>query len=156
EEWVRLVQQHCPEVNSLRDVTLDMLEAHVKPVDLDMYTKCRFVVEENERLNRACDALEQGDLDRLGEQLFRAHEGLSKEYEVSCPELDFLVDYVKAFPEVIGAWFMGGGFRGYTMNLIKQSFQDLHVECLTPIYKERFSLDLPAIKVVPSNATELL
>lgn len=156
EEGVRLVQQHFPEVNSLRDVTLDMLEAHVKPVDLDMYTKCRFVVEENERLNRACDALEQGDLDRLGEQLFRAHEGLSKEYEVSCPELDFLVDYVKAFPEVIGARMMGGGFGGCTINLVKQSFQDLLVERLTPIYKERFNLDLTAIKVVPSNGTELL
>lgn len=156
EEGVRLVQQHFPKVNSLRDVTLDMLEAHVKPVDLDMYTKCRFVVEENERLNRACDALEQGDLDRLGEQLFRAHEGLSKEYEVSCPELDFLVDYVKAFPEVIGARMMGGGFGGCTINLVKQSFQDLLVERLTPIYKERFNLDLTAIKVVPSNGTELL
>ncbi|MCC2598794.1 galactokinase [Sphingobacterium sp. FBM7-1] len=156
EEGVRLVQQHFPEVNSLRDVTLDMLEAHVKPVDLDMYTKCRFVVEENERLNRACDALEQGDLDRLGEQLFRAHEGLSKEYEVSCPELDFLVDYVKAFPEVIGARMMGGGFGGCTINLVKNSFQDLLVERLTPIYKERFNLDLTAIKVVPSNGTELL
>lgn len=156
EEGVRLVQQHFPEVKSLRDVTLDMLEAHVKPVDLDMYTKCRFVVEENERLNRACDALEQGDLDRLGEQLFRAHEGLSKEYEVSCPELDFLVDYVKAFPEVIGARMMGGGFGGCTINLVKQSFQDLLVERLTPIYKERFNLDLTAIKVVPSNGTELL
>ena len=156
EEGVRLVQQHFPEVKSLRDVTLDMLEAHVKPVDLDMYTKCRFVVEENERLNRACDALEQGDLDRLGEQLFRAHEGLSKEYEVSCPELDFLVDYVKAFPEVIGARMMGGGFGGCTINLVKKSFQDLLVERLTPIYKERFNLDLTAIKVVPSNGTELL
>lgn len=156
EEGVRLVQQHFPEVKSLRDVTLDMLEAHVKPVDLDMYTKCRFVVEENERLNRACDALEQGDLDRLGEQLFRAHEGLSKEYEVSCPELDFLVDYVKPFPEVIGARMMGGGFGGCTINLVKQSFQDLLVERLTPIYKERFNLDLTAIKVVPSNGTELL
>lgn len=156
EEGVRLVQQHFPEVKSLRDVTLEMLEAHVKPVDLDMYTKCRFVVEENERLNRACDALEQGDLDRLGEQLFRAHEGLSKEYEVSCPELDFLVDYVKSFPEVIGARMMGGGFGGCTINLVKKSFQDLLVERLTPIYKERFNLDLTAIKVVPSNGTELL
>lgn len=156
EEGVRLVQRHFPEVNSLRDVTLDMLEVHVKLVDLDMYTKCRFVVEENERLNSACDALEQGDLDRLGEQLFRAHEGLSKEYEVSCPELDFLVDYVRSFPEVIGARMMGGGFGGCTINLVKKSFQDLLVERLTPIYKERFNLDLTAIKVVPSNGTELL
>src|SRR5690606_5696852 len=156
EEGVRLVQQHFPEVNSLRDVTLDMLEAHVKPVDLDMYTKCRFVVEENERLHAVCEALELGNLDAVGKQMFLAHDGLSSAYEVSCPELDFLVDYVKPFPEVIGARMMGGGFGRCTINLVKQSFQDLLVERLTPIYKERFNLDLTAIKVVPSNGTELL
>src|SRR5690606_13512087 len=122
EEGVRLVQQKFPEVKSLRDVTLEMLEAHVRPVDMEVYTKCRFVVEENERLHQACDALEHGDLETVGRQMFSAHEGLSKEYEVSCPELDFLVDYVKSFPEVIGARMMGGGFGGCTINLVKKSF----------------------------------
>lgn len=156
EEGVRLVQQKFPEVKSLRDVTLEMLEAHVRPVDMEVYTKCRFVVEENERLHQACDALEHGDLETVGRQMFSAHEGLSKEYEVSCPELDFLVDYVKSFPEVIGARMMGGGFGGCTINLVKKSFQDLLVERLAPIYKEEFDLELTAIKVIPSNGTELL
>jgi len=156
EEGVRLVQQQFPEVKSLRDVTLEMLETHVKPVDIEVYTKCRFVVEENERLHQACDALEQGDLETVGRQMFSAHEGLSKEYEVSCPELDFLVDYVKSFPEVIGARMMGGGFGGCTINLVKKSFQDLLVERLAPIYKKQFNLELTAIKVIPSNGTELL
>ncbi|MBD1424418.1 galactokinase [Sphingobacterium arenae] len=156
EEGVRLVQQKFPEVKSLRDVTLEMLEAHVRPVDMEVYTKCRFVVEENERLHQACDALEHGDIETVGRQMFSAHEGLSKEYEVSCPELDFLVDYVKSFPEVIGARMMGGGFGGCTINLVKKSFQDLLVERLAPIYKEEFDLELTAIKVIPSNGTELL
>lgn len=156
EEGVRLVQQQFPDVKSLRDVTLDMLETHVKPVDMDMYTKCRFVVEENERLNSACEALDHGDLETVGRQMFRAHEGLRREYEVSCPELDFLVDYVKSFPEVIGARMMGGGFGGCTINLVKKSFQDLLVERLAPIYQKQFDLELTAIKVIPSNGTELL
>src|SRR5690606_11666560 len=97
EAGVKLVQQHNAAANSLRDVTVEMLDNWVKPIDTDIYTKCRFVVEENERLARACKALEEGDLDELGEQMFQAHEGLSKAYEVSCAELDFLVDYVKQF-----------------------------------------------------------
>lgn len=156
EAGVRLVQEHAPTVRSLRDVTIPMLDEYVKSIDEDVYVKSRFVVEENERLNRACQALENGDLEEVGRQMFRAHEGLSKEYEVSCPELDFLVDYVKAFPEVIGARMMGGGFGGCTINLVKKSFQDLLVERLVPIYRERFDLELTAIKVVPSNGTELL
>jgi len=156
EEGVRMVQQQFPEVKSLRDVTVEMLDSLVKPVDIDVYTKCRFVVEENERVEAVCAALEQGDLETVGAKLFRAHEGLSKEYEVSCPELDFLVDYVRSFPEVIGARMMGGGFGGCTINLVKKSFQDLLVERLAPIYQQQFDLELTAIQVVPSNGTELI
>jgi len=156
EEGVRLVQAKYPEVNSLRDVSVAMLDELVQSVDADIYTKCRFVVEENGRLNDVCAALERGDLEELGQQLFRAHEGLSKEYEVSCPELDFLVEYVREFPEILGARMMGGGFGGCTINLVKKSFQDLLIERLTPIYQSKFGLDLTAIKVVPSNGTEIL
>lgn len=156
EAGVQLVKAVYPAVNSLRDVTVAMLDELVKDVDADMYTKCRFVVEENERLNAACDALEDGDIEELGKQLYRAHDGLSKEYEVSCRELDFLVDYVKQFPEVLGARMMGGGFGGCTINLVKKSFQDLLIERLAPVYKQEFGLELTAIKVVPSNGTELL
>lgn len=156
EAGVRLVQATYSEVDSLRDVSIAMLDELVKPADADIYTKCRFVVEENQRLNEACAALERGDLEELGRQLFRAHAGLSNEYEVSCPELDFLVDYVQEFPEVLGARMMGGGFGGCTINLVKKSFQDLLIDRLTPVYKAKFGLDLTAIKVVPSNGTEIL
>src|SRR5690606_5445871 len=156
EEGVRIVQQEFPEVKSLRDMTVDMLETLVKPVNMDAYTKCRFVVEENERLHAVCEALELGNLDAVGKQMFLAHDGLSSAYQVSCPELDFLVDYVKPFPEVIGARMMGGGFGGCTINLVKKSFQDLLIDRLAPIYKEQFDLELTAIKVIPSNGTELL
>ncbi|MGO1244926.1 MAG: galactokinase, partial [Sphingobacterium sp.] len=128
----------------------------VKPVDQDMYIKCRFVVQENERLNAACNALEAGDLETLGQEMFKAHMGLSQEYEVSCDELDFLVEYVKQFPEVLGARMMGGGFGGCTINLVKTSFVDLLIERITPVYKNKFELDLTAINVVPSDGTSLM
>lgn len=156
EAGVKLVQAARPDVRSLRDISFQDLETFVKPVETDIYAKCRFVLEENKRLHDACDALERGDLDELGAQLYHAHEGLSEVYEVSCKELDFLVDYVKGFPEVLGARMMGGGFGGCTINLVRTSFQDLLIERLVPIYKKEFGLDLTAIKVVPSNGTELL
>lgn len=156
EKGVTLVQKKHPEVKSLRDVSMQMLEAHVRDVDVEAYVKCKFVLEENQRLERACEALESGDLPELGRQLYLAHQALSKEYEVSCAELDFLVDYVKQFPQVLGARMMGGGFGGCSVNLLKAAFQDELIASLTPIYKAKFGLELTAIKVVPSNGTELL
>ena len=156
ERGVALVKKHSPHVNSLRDVTVAMLDEFVRPVDEDVYTKCRFVVQENERLNAACNALEEGDLETLGQQMFNAHKGLSEEYEVSCKELDFLVEYVKPFPEVVGARMMGGGFGGCTINLVKKSFVDLLIERIAPVYQSKFDLKLSAIKVVPSDGTSLL
>ncbi|MGO3194715.1 MAG: galactokinase [Sphingobacterium sp.] len=156
ERGVAIVKAHHRQVNSLRDVSVEMLDEFVKPVDQDMYIKCRFVVQENERLNAACKALEAGDLETLGQEMFKAHMGLSQEYEVSCDELDFLVEYVKQFPEVLGARMMGGGFGGCTINLVKTSFVDLLIERIAPVYKNKFELDLTAINVVPSDGTSLM
>lgn len=156
EQGVALVKTRYPEVNSLRDISVAMLEEYVRPVDEDIYVKCRFVVQENERLNIACNALEEGDIEMLGQQMFNAHKGLSEEYEVSCTELDFLVEYVKQFPEVLGSRMMGGGFGGCTINLVKRSFVNLLIERISPIYKNKFNLDLTAIKVVASDGTSLL
>lgn len=156
EKGVALIQKQFPEVRSLRDVTIQMLDQCVKHVDEEAYIKSKFILEENERVEKACIALETENLEELGKQLYNAHEGLSKGYQVSCEELDFLVDYVRQFPEVLGARMMGGGFGGCTINLVHKSFQDLLIERLTPVYKEKFGLDLAAIKVMPSNGTELL
>lgn len=156
ERSVGLVQGKFQDVVSLRDVTLTMLEECVEGIDNEAYIKSKFVLEENQRVEKACEFLENGNLDMLGSLLYEAHTGLSNEYEVSCVELDFLVEYVKQFPEVLGARMMGGGFGGCTINLVHKSFEDLLIERLVPVYKERFGLSLTAIKVVPSNGTEVL
>lgn len=120
ESGVALVKAHHPEVNSLRDVSLAQLDHYVAPVDPLVYRRCKYVVEENERLLSGCEDLKAGNVEALGKKMFLSHEGLSREYEVSCAELDFLVDAVRNHPGVLGARMMGGGFGGCTINLVKE------------------------------------
>jgi galactokinase len=89
------VQQHVSGINSLRDVNINMLNKYVQPHNNEVYQRCRFVVEEIERLQEACIDLEKNDIEAFGIKMFETHEGLSHLYEVSCAELDFLVDHVR-------------------------------------------------------------
>lgn len=124
ETGVALVQQRYGNVASLRDVGLAMLDECVKPADELVYRRCRYVIEENNRLLNACRDLEAGNLRAFGKRMYQSHEGLSTMYEVSCPELDFLVDYVRDKPAVLGARMMGGGFGGCTINLVEEGAVD--------------------------------
>lgn len=141
-EGVRLIQQAGKEVQSLREVTKQMLDEFVKPKNELIYRRCKFVVEENERLLAACDALKRGDLKTLGQKMYGSHDGLSKEYEVSCPELDYLVDAVRNNSLVLGARMMGGGFGGCTINIIKEENIDSLVEMIGEQYEKNFDKEL--------------
>ena len=142
EAGVRLVRAHDPEVTSLRDVTLEELDRYVAPVDELVYRRCRFIVGENARLLAATEDLQNGDLAAFGLKMFETHEGLSREYEVSCKELDFLVEQVRDDPAVIGARMMGGGFGGCTINLVRESAITGLVERITPVYRKAMNKDL--------------
>jgi len=143
-EGVELVKEGGEEVESLRDVTIEMLDKYVKPKNEVVYRRCKYIVEENDRLLSACDALQKGDLKTLGQKMYGSHDGLSKEYEVSCKELDFLVDAVRNNPAVLGARMMGGGFGGCTINIVKEKAIDDLVSQLQSQYKEAMGLDLTA------------
>ncbi len=142
EKGLSFIQQHHPEVNSLRDVTVDMLDAYVEPNDELIYNRCRYVVDENARLLAACNDLENNDIVAFGKKMFETHDGLSKLYEVSCKELDFLVNQVRDNAAVVGARMMGGGFGGCTINLVKEDHIDALVEDITKAYKENMHKDL--------------
>jgi galactokinase len=142
EAGVALIKKHQPNVNSLRDATMDMLHQYVEPVDALIYKRCKYVVEEKERLLQGCEDLRHGDIKALGKKMFQTHDGLSKEYEVSCKELDFLVDQVRNNEAVLGARMMGGGFGGCTINLVREEAIDSLVQETTAAYNQAMKLDL--------------
>lgn len=124
EKGVQLIQKYLPEIKSLRDASQEMLESYVKNVDKTVYNRCTYVVSEIKRLLNGCEDLEKGDLISFGKRMFETHAGLKDLYEVSCDELDLLVNLVKDNPDVIGARMMGGGFGGCTINLVKAEAVD--------------------------------
>lgn len=155
-EGVRLVSQHIPGVQSLRDVDLGMLDKYVLPQNKTVDARCRFIVNEISRVEEVCMRLLDGDIAGLGRKMFEAHEGLSKEYEVSCPELDFLVDQVKDNPDVIGARMMGGGFGGCTINLVNDHAVDQLTNELTGKYNAAMGKNLTAYKALIGDGTQVL
>jgi len=156
EQGVEWVKEHHPEVNSLRDVSMEMLHKYVEPKDALIYQRCKYVVEEKERLLTGCEDLKRGDLKSLGEKMFQTHDGLSKEYEVSCEELDFLVDAVRNNPDVVGARMMGGGFGGCTVNIVKEEAIDQLVKTLGESYQKIMGKELSAYIAQVEDGTSLL
>lgn len=121
EMGVRVLQKYRPDVKSLRDVTKTLLNEHQDELGLEIYSKCLFVVEEIARTQEAAAYLKAGELERFGDKMYEAHWGLSKVYEVSCEELDFLVSLAEEHRStVVGSRMMGGGFGGCTINLVKK------------------------------------
>ncbi len=156
EQGVQWIKVHHPEVQSLRDVTLPMLDAYVLPKDSLIYSRCKYVVEENSRLLGACQNLQNGDVAALGKKMFATHAGLSNDYAVSCKELDLLVEYVKQNPAVLGARMMGGGFGGCTINIVKEEAIDKLISELAPAYKQTTGLDLSYYITSPEEGTCIL
>ncbi|HRO44348.1 galactokinase [Agriterribacter sp.] len=154
EQGVAWVREQVAEVQSLRDVSHEMLQQHVLPKDELIYRRCKYVLEENLRLLAACDDLKKGDIAALGQKMFRTHEGLSKEYEVSCSELDWLVQYVRNEKDVLGARMMGGGFGGCSINLVKEEAVDALVEKVSAQYRQATGLTLSAYAVQIADGTE--
>lgn len=156
EQGVAWVKQHHPGINSLRDVSMEMLHQFVEPKDTLIFRRCKYVVEEKERLLTGCEDLKKGDLKSLGRKMFRTHDGLSKEYEVSCKELDFLVDAVRNNPNVIGARMMGGGFGGCTINIVKEEAIDSLVKEIGESYQKEQGKELTAYIARVEDGTSII
>lgn len=152
-EWI---QAEHPHVKSLRDATPEMLERIVAPKDATVYKRCHYVLDENRRLLEGCEELKKGNLAGLGERMFQSHEGLSKDYEVSCPELDFLVDFAKNHPGVLGARMMGGGFGGCTINLVEKNFIPHLLDSASKAYLQAMGRELTPIVARIGEGTEVV
>ncbi|RXK61627.1 galactokinase [Lacibacter luteus] len=151
---VTWIQQHHPNVKALRDANEEMLNQYVLPEDALVDKRSRFVVREINRLLQGCDDLEHGQIEALGAKMFDTHKGLSEMYEVSCKELDWLVDRVKSNASVMGARMMGGGFGGCTINLIKEEAIEPLIKNIQPLYEATMNLPLTYYVATIENGTE--
>lgn len=155
-EGVEIIRRSYPEVTHLRDVSLNMLLEFNGRMNETLYRRCKFVVEENDRLLNACTALQQNDLKLFGKYMYQSHEGLSSDYEVSCVELDFLVALVRNHARVLGARMMGGGFGGCTINLIEpEKVEEICAEVTTK-YKQQFNIEPKAYVTTISSGTNII
>jgi galactokinase len=118
-----------------------------------IFKRCHFVVKEIQRVNDAVAALENNDFVALGNLMSQTHEGLSKEYEVSCDEIDFLVDAVKTEKTVLGSRMMGGGFGGCSINLIEKGTEEELIRKISEKYQDQFGIQLKSYKVKISKGT---
>lgn len=138
EQGVEILKKRYPGIVNLRDVTTRMLDRAREDLSEVTYRRCRYVTGENERLLRGCELLEVNDLEGFGRLMYLTHQGLSEDYEVSCPELDFLVSLAKQRPEVAGARMMGGGFGGCTINIVASGQVEAFSQFVGTAYEGRY------------------
>jgi galactokinase len=155
EEGIAIIKDNFPEISSFRDCKEQHILSLQHLMSEDVFKRSYFVVKEINRVIQACEALDNGNIEVLGKLMFETHEGLSTEYEVSCPELDFLVNTVKEENVVIGSRLMGGGFGGCTINLIKKGNEEAIKSKITKLYLETFGIALKIYDVKIGNGTSL-
>ena len=149
ENVVAALQKKYPEktIETLRDADWDMLNAVKDEVSEEDMKRATFVLGEKDRVLAVCDALNAGDYETVGKKMYETHHGLSKEYEVSCEELDYLNDIARE-DGVTGSRIMGGGFGGCTINIVKEDLYDHFIADVKKKYAERYSKEPKIYDVV--------
>jgi galactokinase len=155
EEGLAILKSHFPEIETFRDSTEEQLLSIKDKMNETVFRRVHFVIKEIRRVTLACEALDNGNIEVLGKLLYDTHDGLSKEYEVSCAELDFIVEKCKKEPAVVGSRLMGGGFGGCAITLIRKGQEDRFKEKLTALYRETFGINLKIYEVKIGNGTSL-
>ena len=142
-------------LDTLRDATLEMLGNILPDITAEDYFRAKFVIEEKERVLAVCDALNAGDFEKVGRKMYETHDGLSKDYSVSCEELDFLNDLAKECG-VTGSRIMGGGFGGCTINLVRKKLTDAFVQTAKDRFNEKYGHEPKVYPVVISDGARKL
>ena len=155
ENVVAAIAKKHEGVQFLRDCSLEMLAEVKEEVSAEDYMRAEYVIEEIQRVLDVCDALEKGDYETVGQKMYETHHGMSKKYEVSCEELDFLNDV--AFDcGVTGSRVMGGGFGGCTINLVKNELYETFITTAKERFKEKFGRSPKVYDVVISDGSRKL
>ena len=138
ETVIAAIQKNHPHVEFLRDSNMDMLQEVAHSISQEDFMRAEYVIEEIQRVLDVCDALERNDYETVGQKMYETHYGLSKLYEVSCEELDFLNNCAKK-NQVTGSRIMGGGFGGCTINLVKNELYDTFINDAIESFKSKFT-----------------
>ena len=154
QEGVRILRSLFPSVDSLRDASLDQIREASRRMGKKIEKRCLHVVSENERTLQARKFLEKKDMVSLGKAMDASHESLRMDYEVSCHELDWMVEMARGIAGTMGARMMGGGFGGCTINLVKPDFVDRFVREIEVRYREKSGILTQVYAVSPSDGAK--
>lgn len=155
ERAVKAIQKKHPEVEFLRDAKMEWLEEVIGQISQEDYIRAEYAITEVQRLLDACEALEKGDYETVGQKMYGTHIGMSVLYEVSCEELDFLNEVAKECG-VTGSRVMGGGFGGCTINVVPIDKYEAFVETVRKRYKDKYGIDCKIYPVVISDGSRKL
>ena len=155
ENVVATLAKRYPEIKFLRDASFAQLEEVKNEISEEDYKRAAYVIGEVERVLAVCEALDKGDYATVGEKMYETHHGMSKLYEVSCEELDFLNDLAREFG-VTGSRVMGGGFGGCTINLLKEELHDSFIAEVKKRYEAKYGIQLKFYDVVISGGARRL
>ena len=155
ERGVQLLKNRFPWIASLRDVTPEMIITNKSLLPQPIFNRCLYVTQENERVKTAQGYLTQNNLQAFGELMFQTHTGLTRLYEVSCAELDLLVEQARQHKSVLGSRMMGGGFGGCTINIVDQNYIAEFVSSVTRAYHSAFQKNLATYIVRIDNGTSV-
>lgn len=155
ERAAKAIGKNHSEVEFLRDATVDMLNEVKGDITEEDYMRAQYVIEETQRVIDVSDALERDDYETVGRKMYETHHGMSKLYEVSCEELDFLNDLAKKH-NVTGSRVMGGGFGGCTINLVKDDLYDQFIIDAKAEFKEEYGHEPKVYDVVISDGARKL
>jgi galactokinase len=156
EEGVRLMRSDYPGIKALRDVTLTQFDKVQSRLPQIVARRCRHVISENERTVASVAALSDDDLHAFGKLMNESHDSLCQDYEVSCAELDAMVQIARDQKGVLGARMTGGGFGGCTVNLVAADQVDDFVENVSREYEQRFQLKPVIVVTSPAQGAREL
>ncbi|HQU84781.1 MAG TPA: galactokinase, partial [Pyrinomonadaceae bacterium] len=146
EEAVRILKQFLPEIEQLRDVSVEDFEKYKNELPNVIQRRAKHIVTENARTLKAAEVLKKNDLKEFGRLMFESHESMKNDYEISCAELDILVEIARNKEGVLGARMTGGGFGGSTVNLVKKENLAQLIEEISREYEQKTKIT-PAILV---------
>lgn len=155
EQALSVVQNQYPEYSFLADVPESLIRSLKGKMYGKIYQRALYVTRENKRTLKATELIQKGSIQDFGNLMYQTHQELSKNYEVSCAELDFLVDLTKDIDQVVGSRMMGGGFGGCTISLVNENFVNTFLALAKEKYKKKFGAELNSILVEISNGVEV-